>query len=603
MALVTALIGIPGTAHAAGRARVEPRPCPVAVPQNTGCGFLIVPELRGMPGTNTIKVGYAVHRSAGPNRRPDPVVFSSGGPGSASLQLTTFLSEMVPDRDVVVIEQRGGRHSEPVLSCPEIVRGLVETLTTPGQTSDETATITKEALACRNHLQADLRGYDTDEIAADVVDLRRALGYPRWNLFGVGYSTRSMLQAASQDPGGTRSVVLDSFLPAETNRYDTAAPGLRSAIDKLGMSSRFDQMVARLNARPVAYATRDPLTRKRITVKLTGDDAAAVIGEALRGTETIPIVPAVIEGLADGRADLLQPLVDAAGDNLASKEWGLYYAVQCQDEVPFNTFTDQGHPRLPTGVTDTAVCASWGLPTGSSEGAITSAPVLVVGGQYDPATPPEAAREAAQILPGARFAEFAGIGQEVFLASECGRRTIAAFLDDPRAAAPCDPAKAAAPIVRPGDLHLTSAGYRATGSPLLLIPPMLFVIAAAVQLLTGLVAVARRRGGGLHALAGLAGLVFTALAALSLYGMADQSTPAAGAPLALAGAPPALAAGPPPALVVGVPSVLAWYGILAVISTGLATTAAFRLRATAIQIVPALVGLVFLTWLYGWLLA
>jgi hypothetical protein len=51
-----------------------------------------------------------------------------------------------------------------------------------------------------------------------------------------------------------------------------------------------------------------------------------------------------------------------------------------------------------------------------------------------------------------------------------------------------------------------------------------------------------------------------------------------------------------------VPRALGWYGLLAILSTGLATTDAFRLRSRAVQIVPTLVGLAFLAWFYGWLL-
>ncbi|MGW4796386.1 hypothetical protein ACWEPC_28595, partial [Nonomuraea sp. NPDC004297] len=65
--------------------------CPVPVPARTSCGFLEVPERRDAPG-RTIRVGYAVHRSALPGRAPDPVVYMSGGPGSASMQLVGFLS-------------------------------------------------------------------------------------------------------------------------------------------------------------------------------------------------------------------------------------------------------------------------------------------------------------------------------------------------------------------------------------------------------------------------------------------------------------------------------------------------------------------------------
>ncbi|GLW96522.1 hypothetical protein Misp02_06090 [Microtetraspora sp. NBRC 16547] len=537
-------------------------------------------------------MGYAVRTSTSPNRRPDPVVYSSGGPGSPSLQLIGFLSRMLPDRDVVVVEQRGGRYSQPSLNCPEVVQGLVETLKQPKTSraskapqtpkADETDPIIKGALTCQSRFQAekiDLRGYRTDEIAADVVDLRVALGYENWNLMGVSYSTRSMLQAAARDPRGTRAVVLDSFLPAQVNWYDDAAPNLRATLAKLGAAARFDEVLTRFDAHPAAYTTKDPLTGERIVVRLTGDDMATILGEAMRETEFVPIVPALVDALADGRQELLQPVVDAAGDALASHDWGLYYAVQCQDEVPFNAYGGKGAPRLFTGVADAAVCAAWNLPRSSGESATTDAPTLILGGHYDPTTPPESASKAASAFRNARFAEFAGVGHGVFLSSECGRRTIAAFLDDraTTGAAPCDPGTGAPTPVRPGDVRLTAAPYRISKSPVLLAPLGIFVLTAAVQFLAGLVSLVRRRGGGaVRTLAGLAGLAFTGLTALSLTGVSDDIV-----------------------FAIGLPPAIAWYGLLAVASTVLSIVAAFRLRAASADIVPVMTGLVFVTWLYG----
>lgn len=630
----------PGTraAVAAEEPPVEEHPCPVAVPSGTTCGYLLAPERRDVPNSSTIKVGYAVHRAPqAAGQAADPVVYMSGGPGSASLQLTGFLTRMFPGRDVVVLEQRGGRYSEPRLSCPEIVRGVVDTLTTPGPASAETAPLARQALACQSRLEAervDLRGYRTAEIAADVVDLRTALGYPRWYLFGVSYSTRPMLLAAARDPQGTRGVVLDSLLPEGARWYDESSAALSATMTKLGVAARFDAMVKALNAHPATYETRDPLTRERLTVQLNGDDVATILGEALHETDVAAIVPALVDGLAAGRTELLQPLVDAAGDALTSHEWGLYYAVQCQDETPYNTFRNARGPRLFTGVVDAAVCDAWDLPAArpdadlltphtpvtpassnpaspddaapeaspegatpedaSSEGATAeeassdgatpegaTPPVLVLGGQYDPATPPEAAQKAVSAVPGARFAEFAGAGHAVFLSSACGRQTIAAFLDDPAATQRvCDPGAAPFPVVRPGDLLLTSSAYRLSQSPIPLAVPAAFLLVSAVQLVAGLVSLLRRRGGGLSALAGLAGVALGALSALSLSGIRDWTS-----------------------FAIGVPHALAWYGLLALVSTGLSIVEAFRLNAAAARIVPALTGLAFLAWLYGWLLS
>ncbi|GIH69355.1 alpha/beta fold hydrolase [Sphaerimonospora thailandensis] len=638
-ALVTAFVltflGVPATAQAVDAidawGGVEERPCPVAMPSGTTCGFLLVPERRDVPNSRTIKVGFAVRRATPPSGdSEDPVVFTGGGPGSPSSPLTGLLAGMFPDRDVVVIEQRGGRYSEPRLSCPEIARGMVATLTAPpkgtptdtpkdtqkdtqkdmpedtGEAGDGAATeiypgILDEAEACLVRLQregVDLRGYRTAEIAGDVVDLRRALGYQRWNLFGVGYSTRPTLRAAALDPEGTRAVVLDSFPPAEAKRYDDAAPNLAATIAKLGGTARFAAMVTRFNAVPAVFDTRDPINGRRISLRLTGDDVATLVEEALHDADLVPIVPALVDGLADGRTGLLRPLVDRMGERLTSRDWGLYYAVQCQDEAPFNDFPGDARPRLSAVVADAAVCGAWRLPPSRNgwaqqdAAAQVAAPVLVVGGQLDPAAPPESAGRTAAALPGARFTEFAGVGHAVFLSSDCGRRTIAAFFDDPAStgAAACEPGKAPRPLVRPGDVLLTPSAYQATVTPALLAPGVVFVIVAAVQLLAGLVApvrraarnTARRRGApaALSVLAGLAGVAFGGLSALDVSGRAE-----------------------PAMLAIGVPPAVAWYGLLIVVATVLSGIEAFRLHARAVRIVPVLTGLACLAWFYGWLVA
>nr|WP_260408647.1 alpha/beta hydrolase [Planomonospora venezuelensis] len=572
---------------------MEDHPCPVPVPPGTRCGYLVVPQRRDVPQGPTVKVGFAVHRSTAADRRPDPIVYTSGGPASASIPLTGYLAGMFRDRDVVVLEQRGSAWSQPRLGCPETVRAMLDTLVTPGQAGQERGVIAEGAAACRDRLGVDLRGYRTEEIAADVVDLRRALGYARWNLFGVSYSTRSMLAAAAADPQGTRSVVLDSFLPAGKDWYDDAGRDLTEVIGRLAgqgwpdLPARFERMVARLNRNPAAVTTGDPLTGRPITVRLTGDDVATVIGEALREAEVVPIVPVLIDGLAAGRDDLLQPLADAAGPGLTSHEFGLYHAVQCQDEAPYNAFAP-ARPQLFTVVHDQAVCDTWKLPRAPVTGIATTAPVLVVGGQYDPTTPTRTAEPAARALPNARFSEFAGVGHAVFLSNRCGRRTITAFVSDPAAAPPCDPAQAAYQVIGPERLHLTTAVYRAQRDPWTLLPFALFAVTALAQLGVGLARPRRRLPA---VVAGACGLILTGLTADALYGVAAENEVVLG---------------------VGIPAAVPWYGLLA--WTGLAVTlaAAWRARAarafrrppaggflrdpTAARLLAAAVSAGFLAW-------
>ncbi|MFC4113674.1 alpha/beta fold hydrolase [Nonomuraea zeae] len=544
------------------------RPCPVAMPARTTCAFLVVPERRDAP-ERKIKVGYAVRVSTARDRKPDPVVYMSGGPGSASMQLTGFLSQMFPDRDVVAVEQRGSRWSEPALGCPETAEALL------GQLRRPPADIARAATRCRERLReqgVDLRGYNTKEIAADVVALRKELGYPSWNLFGVSYSTRVMLDVAAADPAGVRSVVLDSFLPESVNWYDDAAANLTATAALLGVRGPFEAMRARLNASPARVPATDPLLGRSFTARMSGDDVAAIMAEALHESDVAAVAPAMVGALATGHDELLRPLADAAGEGLVSHEFGLYHAVQCQDEVPFNTFTPNS--RLFTINGDKAVCDAWQLPKSRPVNATTKAPVYVLGGQYDPTTPPRTSRPAAEALPGARFEEFAGTSHAVFLVNACARRKIVEFLDDPagKDGTPCADATAARPAPA---MHVTGAPYQISRSPWLAAPFALFALASLAQLIAGAL-----RGRALAAFGGLAGTAFAGLVVQSVYGLARTNETA---------------------LAVGVPAAAEPYTWIAAGSTVLTAAVLLRRRKWP-QITATVISAGFLVWWCTWFL-
>jgi pimeloyl-ACP methyl ester carboxylesterase len=541
-------------------------PCPVPVPARTSCGFLEVPERRDAP-ERKIKVGYAVHLSAAAGRKPDPVVYMSGGPGSASMQLMGFLSQMFPDRDVVTVEQRGSRYSQPVLACPETAQALLGRLRQPQ------ADVAAAANRCRERLTeqgVDLRGYNTKEIASDVVALRQKLGYASWNLFGVSYSTRVMMDVAAADPEGVRSVVLDSYLPAGVAWYDDADRNLGDTMALLGVRERYETMLARLNRTPALVPVLDPLAGREFTARMSGDDVATILAEALHEAEVAAVVPAMVSALAEGHDELLRPLADAVGEGLTSHEFGLYHAVQCQDEVPFNTF-GRGS-RLFTVNADKAVCDAWRLPKSSAAVSAVQAPVYVLAGQYDPTTPPRTAGPAAESLPGGRFQQFAGLSHAVFLASDCARSRIAGFVGDPagQSLTPCS-----APELRPGGLHVTGAPYQISRSPWPAAPFALYALASLIQLVT-----AALRGRALAAFGGLAGVAFTGVVAQSVLTLASRNETA---------------------LAVGVPDLVVPYSSIAAISAILTAAALFHDRRWP-HIAATVINGGFLVWWFTWVL-
>src|SRR5690606_34328570 len=124
------------------------------------------------------------------------------------------------------------------------------------------------------------------------------------------------------------------------------------------------------------------------------------------------------------------------------------YSVQCSTEYTFSTAEgvaaagDGTHPLIDTiaqqsFVYEQEICTFWSPfdPDPLENQAVSSdAPVLLFGGQYDPITPPEYARLAAQTLPNGTALEFRGAGHGVLrMENDCWLQVVAPFLRDPSA--------------------------------------------------------------------------------------------------------------------------------------------------------------------------
>ena len=182
------------------------------LPSDVSCGFLTVPENRADPDGHTIKVAVARLDAVNADPDRDPMVYLNGGPGSTSILLAESLRDkgINNDRDVIFVAQRGTVLSEPFLSCPEYDEFIGAT-TGMSMLSPESARLSENAVrACHDRLAADgydLGAYNTTENAADIADLRVALGIDSWHVYGVSYGTLLALQLIRNHPEGISSVV------------------------------------------------------------------------------------------------------------------------------------------------------------------------------------------------------------------------------------------------------------------------------------------------------------------------------------------------------------------------------------------------------------
>ncbi|MCY1059823.1 alpha/beta hydrolase [Nannocystis sp. SCPEA4] len=315
-------------------------------------GTLYVPENRGKSDSRLIGVGFARIKSPRPTGAP-PVFWLPGGPGLSVLgafatddlgKLRTWLG-LSAVGDLVVLEQRG-----------YTVRGEMLMGRREAQSLDRPASVHADAEAMRARARAavaanpdkDLSGYDIGEFAADVDDLRRALGYDKISLFGGSFGSQWSLAVMRLHPQIVARAVLSSVEPLD-NGYDMPShihaslqriafdadrdPGLMPYLPPGGVMAAVRALNARFAKKgPVRVAVRDEGGRTRTVVLGAEDLQQALLSHTQEGERWPAFILALYHGhydewaretLADRQADdtiLIGPLVDSSLGVSAERE-------------------------------------------------------------------------------------------------------------------------------------------------------------------------------------------------------------------------------------------------------------------------------------------
>jgi len=439
---------------------------PVTVPDgaNVTCGTLTVPENRAEPDGNRVVLPVVRLRSTAPDPLPDPVVYLHGGPGIGTLAngIERRLSNpILARRDLIVFDQRGAGLAEPALECPEREEAFLDALTTADPFADELATFDDALSTCYRRLTAE--GYDLDQYnslndAADLADLRTAMGIDEWNLWGVSYGTRLALTAMRSYPEGIRSVVLDSVYPPSAGGADDTVRSGQRAFDALAngcstdpsCASRFpdvtadlEKMAADLDAAPFefVYDAKDGTPPR--TLHLTGDDAVGGLFNALYDTALIPELPNAIHDLAGGGRALVPVIADMGVPFVNETSEGAFLSYECADNGARVDDAEVAALRKDPGRAGLLLLAGWNLfcdswPVkhlpenyGNPMTADIGIPTLVIAGEYDPITPPANSKATAEQLgDSAVFFQVPHGGHGPGPDTECSLGIYTRFFDD-----------------------------------------------------------------------------------------------------------------------------------------------------------------------------
>ena len=196
------------------------------------CGYLEVPERHERADGPHIALPVVVIRSASASPRPDPVVFLHGGPGAAPLESSATIERFAShpfsrERDIILYNQRGSLQTRPALACDTFEANRTSWFTADLTLEQRDARIASAVLECLRQLRLqgrDVGAYDARENAADLLALRRALGITQWNVLAVSYGTWMAQVAATADPRGVRSLILDSIMSPTSDLFMSEGP-------------------------------------------------------------------------------------------------------------------------------------------------------------------------------------------------------------------------------------------------------------------------------------------------------------------------------------------------------------------------------------------
>ncbi|MFN8565331.1 MAG: alpha/beta hydrolase [Anaerolineae bacterium] len=440
--------------------------CPFDVPQgetlgnSIDCGYFLVPEDYADPNSPEIYLAVAILYANTDSPAPDPVIYLAGGlaPARCWRSIAGWKIPFV-SRDIILLDQRGTGYSEPSLSCPDAGDNATDAEAASlsrllGRSGRESVGVQQHPVRCR-------RGG-----AARSAGLRRVESVRRflWHAAGAGDDPRQ--------PDGRAQRNLDSTYPPQVNDQEEASSDEVTTFSVLfngcaadsvcndaypDLENVFYQTVDQLNSQPGEYVATDPATGEESDATLSGDGLVEALYQAMYVTGNIPYLPAMIYAVSEGDYGLLDDINSGAildsekarvptrrQDEPSDDADAMFNSVTCSEEIPFNDYeasiadAESTPPEVRDGLVGVEsmfqTCEIWDVtpaPEFEAEPVVSDLPVLVLAGEYDPATPPAWGEIAAETLSNSFFFEFPGVGHGTIDGGDCPRSIFLAFLDDP----------------------------------------------------------------------------------------------------------------------------------------------------------------------------
>jgi pimeloyl-ACP methyl ester carboxylesterase len=292
-------------------------------------GFFEVPEDRRDPRSRTIRLSYVRFASTAAKPGP-PIVYLAGGPGGMATRAAggprfPIFMALREVADVIVFDQRGTGLSNAIPERPPWT-GPPPVFTREGLTSHFRSEF-QSAWIEWTRAGVAMTGYNTEQNADDIDDLRHHLGAEKVDLWGISYGTHlafSMLRRhgdrvnrvalaslEGQDQTVKRPAAIDALL-RQVDGLLAADPAARAAGSDLPALMR--RVHAKLEAQPAP--TKVKLNGAPREIRMGGFGVQMLAGGLIANPNTLAMLPSLYLGLDAGRTDMLAPLLGDVADLL-----------------------------------------------------------------------------------------------------------------------------------------------------------------------------------------------------------------------------------------------------------------------------------------------
>lgn len=289
-------------------------------------GFFEVPEDRRDPKSRKIRLSYVRFASTAAKPGP-PIVYLAGGPGGLATRAAggpryPIFMALREVADVIAFDQRGTGLSNAIPDRPvsPVSKRPLPVFTEAGLTAYFREDF-QEAWADWTKAGVAMSGYNTEQNADDIDDLRRHLGAEKVDLWGISYGTHlalSMLKrhgdrvgrvalASLEGQGQTvkRPSAVDTLL-RQVDGLLAADPAVRAAIPDLPALMR--RVHAKMEATPVKVAAK--LNGAPVDLQLGGFAIQLMAGGLIANPQTLVMLPKLYLALDAGRTEALAPFAN-----------------------------------------------------------------------------------------------------------------------------------------------------------------------------------------------------------------------------------------------------------------------------------------------------